>query len=123
MVCKAFHLPRSAEAPADARRCCDTVCDEGGLGHLAADCRLLVSEVVTNAVEHGSGAITLEMTTRPGAVHISVSSEAPAMPPTPGWPETYAVSGRGLAIVAAVAARWGTEHHRAGTRVWFELGR
>ena len=83
---------------------------------------MLVSEVVTNAVEHGSSAITLEMTTAPGILRISVSSAAALAPPPPAWPETSAVSGRGLAIVAAVAARWGTEHHRDGTRVWFELG-
>jgi len=30
--------------------------------------------------------------------------------------------GRGLLLVKAIADRWGSEEHRGGKRVWFELG-
>ena len=29
--------------------------------------------------------------------------------------------GRGLLLVKAIADRWGSEEHRGGKRVWFEL--
>jgi hypothetical protein len=33
-----------------------------------------------------------------------------------------APTGRGMAIVAAVASRWGVEDHHGGKPVWVELG-
>ena len=42
-------------------------------------------------------------------------------PPRLGGFDLDAMSGRGLALVEALADRWGVETHRSGKCVWFEL--
>jgi len=117
-------IPASVTAPARARRLCERACRAWSLEDLVADCDLLVSELVTNAVAHGSGPIVLEIEQRDRGVRVSVTDGAP----TSAIAEVAArevlddaEGGRGLAIVAAVAARWGSHRDKEGTRVWFEL--
>lgn len=81
------------------------------------DAALLVSELVTNALLHGVGAISLRIDVETDAVRVEVSDQgnvALEPSPTPG-----AHGGWGLRIVDEVADDWGV---RAGsTRVWFRL--
>jgi hypothetical protein len=70
-------------------------CAEGGLsGDLADTAQLLTSELVTNAV------------------HPVVRST-----------DDRALDGRGMHIVALLAARWGVTDEPLGKTVWFELSR
>jgi anti-sigma regulatory factor (Ser/Thr protein kinase) len=70
---------------------------------------LLVSEVVTNAVVHGSGRPVLDIAVLPAVLRVTVTDDAPA-------------AGPGLQLVATLAARWGTDHRLPhGRSVWFEL--
>lgn len=41
---------------------------------------LVVSELATNALRHGGGHYTLELTADPGAVHVAVSDPSPLSP-------------------------------------------
>ena len=83
------------------------------------DVRLLVSELVTNAVRHANlaadDAIILVVET---AVHDPGGGFVPRAPaPDPARP-----SGWGLYLVAELADRWGVDSdHR--TLVWFEVDR
>jgi anti-sigma regulatory factor (Ser/Thr protein kinase) len=87
---------------------------------LAADIRLLVSELVTNSLRHtGSADIELEVWRSDELVRVAVSDHGAgfdlAGPPQPGD-----ASGWGLFMVDRLADRWGVERN-GDTRVWFEL--
>ncbi|MFB9377002.1 ATP-binding protein [Kineococcus gynurae] len=85
---------------------------------------LLVSELVTNAVQHGSPPVTVALDCDPetGAT-IRVHDGGDAGPRlTTAVPED--TSGRGVALVAAVSADWGVQRDpqgRAGKTVWCRL--
>jgi anti-sigma regulatory factor (Ser/Thr protein kinase) len=82
--------------------------------------RLLVSELVANAVTHAATDVTLALDLGPECLRVEVSdgarSELRARHPGPEDP-----SGRGLLIVEALADRWGVEADPPGKTVWFEL--
>jgi anti-sigma regulatory factor (Ser/Thr protein kinase) len=82
---------------------------------------LMVSELVTNAVVHGEGPIDLRIERLGDRVRIAVTDHGTGTPVEDGMPDSDAVHGRGLAIVARLAQRWGVRAHQgAGTTVWFE---
>src|SRR4051812_10501667 len=73
-------------------------------GHVAA---LLVTELVTNAVIHGTEPISLHLWLRSDAVRVGVSDGSPelAVPRAAG---PTAPNGRGLHIVNRLASSWGS---------------
>lgn len=88
------------------------------------DALLLTSELVTNAVLHGRSEVCVEIEGEVdadgGVVRISVldeNSRRPAQVPQ----DPDALDGRGLALVHAIADRWGVEERPMGKAVWFEL--
>lgn len=83
---------------------------------------LATSELVTNAIRHAGTAIDLLVRVGPG-LRVEVSDGRPDRPlrrPGAGGPD---VSGRGLYLVAVVAARWGVAYDASTKTVWFELDR
>ncbi|MHA3701335.1 ATP-binding protein [Jatrophihabitans sp. YIM 134969] len=91
---------------------------------LLDDARLLVSELVGNAVRHGRDEIILRLRPDPPGIGVAVTDHGDDMPTLPdGRPDPTVPSGRGLLIVAALASRWGVEKVEAGTgkTVWFDL--
>ncbi len=89
------------------------------------DAELLVSELVTNALRHGLPQITLRLRLHPPGIGVSVHDFGPGVPIAPaGEPDLTSEGGRGLYIVAALAAEWGIERSTsgAGKTVWFRLG-
>ena len=121
---RSARLPDGPQAPARARGLIsDWVGGELGRDTIE-DIKLLVSEVVTNAVRHPSGAgpIELKVTLRRGTVRVEVldpGGEGFAKPAV-STPPPDALGGRGLLIVDRVATSWGVDSGRP-TRVWFEL--
>ena len=112
-------LPRGADAPWLARRSLGdwygTTLQADEL-HLA---KLLTSELVTNAVLHGRGLITLSVRLRDGRLVVEVADEGSGFDYAPGRSGFDHPSGRGLAIIDAESARWGIGE--GTTHVWFEL--
>jgi anti-sigma regulatory factor (Ser/Thr protein kinase) len=89
---------------------------------------LVVSELSTNAVEHTAsglpgGHFVLELEARGGFFRVAVVDMGSSTAPTQGegGDDSYAVSGRGLFVVDAVAKQWASEPVRVGRRVWADL--
>lgn len=89
---------------------------------LVEDAALVVTELVSNAVLHAGGPITLHVvvSTGPAAVRIEVEDSSP-VPPVLREYGTVASTGRGLNLVARMARRWGVDPATRGKRVWAEL--
>ena len=86
---------------------------------------LLVSELVSNAVQHGGphdslATVGLEVETRSDRVRVEVA-DAGTGAPRPGDGAVEHPSGRGLLLVEALASRWGCEQLPVGKTVWFEI--
>ena len=90
--------------------------------HDADDIALLVTELVTNVIDHvgGEAAITLELALADEWLRISVADGSSVRPVVRELSKENP-RGRGLVLVQAIADRWGAEDHRGGKRVWFEL--
>jgi anti-sigma regulatory factor (Ser/Thr protein kinase) len=88
------------------------------------DLRLLVSELVANAIKHGGApdtSISLSVEQIGTILHVAVEDAGPLFTPAPTErPAADATSGRGLYLLTALADRWGIER-RHGNRAWFEL--
>jgi anti-sigma regulatory factor (Ser/Thr protein kinase) len=84
-----------------------------------ADLNLLVSELVNNAVVHGSGRIELRLERRGDAVWAQVSDEGPGFEAVPQAVQQPRAGGWGLHLLDALAERWGMAE--SSTQVWFVL--
>lgn len=86
------------------------------------DVALLVTELVTNVIDHvgGEAALTLELTYSDSWLRIAVA-DGSSIRPVAQELSTERPRGRGLRMVQAIADRWGVEDHQGGKRVWFEL--
>lgn len=82
---------------------------------------LLVSELVTNAVLHAGTSIGVRVRATTGWLRVEVSDGSTRQPHICDY-SADATTGRGLNLVEALAARWGTEATGAGKVVWFEVG-
>lgn len=80
-----------------------------------------VSELVTNAVLHGAAPIVLEAVRTRDGVRVSVSDAGAGVVARREPVGDGTLSGRGLAIVQTLSARWGTFRSGPGKVVWFEL--
>lgn len=87
---------------------------------LIQDAALLVSEVVANAIRHGSGQVQLEIECHPGGVRIEVSDSSSILPQRRASP-WHAEGGRGILLLDELASAWGVERTWSGKTVWFEL--
>jgi anti-sigma regulatory factor (Ser/Thr protein kinase) len=116
-------LPHGAQAPSAARELVDAALADRVSEEALDGVRLLVSELVTNAVLHGRkrrGGIELVVALRGCKTRVEVTDggagfEPPGAPPRPEHP-----GGWGLIVVDRLATRWGVAGGRM-TRVWAEL--
>jgi anti-sigma regulatory factor (Ser/Thr protein kinase) len=112
-------LPRTAAAPSVARGFLRAWAG----GTLPADrldtARLLVSELVTNAVLHGRGEVNLRAWLRPDALRVEVRDQGGAFAHEGRRPNAPMAGGWGLQMVSMQSSRWGVSSECA--RVWFEL--
>lgn len=90
-------------------------------GDLACTAMLLASELITNALEHGSGVITVLVSLTPSQVRVDVADESP-LHPTSRAADPDDENGRGLLIVEHLASAWGMQLlEHGGKSVWFTL--
>jgi anti-sigma regulatory factor (Ser/Thr protein kinase) len=83
--------------------------------------RLLISELVTNALRHGGLEKPLELhASWNGTVRVEVIDHGDGFTPAPRTQPLEEPGGYGLLLVGSLADRWGVEtDHR--TTVWFEV--
>jgi anti-sigma regulatory factor (Ser/Thr protein kinase) len=112
-------LPRDVAAPGLARRAVERWFGPLLDARELESVKLMTSELVTNAVLHGVGEITLRGRSDDDRVLVEVVDEGQGFERTLRKRDFDDVGGRGLAIVDADASRWGI--HEGTTHVWFEL--
>ncbi|WP_418275610.1 SpoIIE family protein phosphatase [Isoptericola jiangsuensis] len=118
-----------------ARRWVDDVlesCDIGSEQRRTA--MLLSSEILTNALEHGTGPITVRVEVDDRRLRVGVRDGC-TRPPVLQAPQPQDLSGRGVQFLERLASRWGVEQHLGddlvgrhtslgdGKTVWFEIDR
>lgn len=122
LVCR---LPAHRGAPALARTAVrTTLCRWGAPPDLVETALLVTSELVTNSVVHESAGPVLELRRSATGIRICVQDDAlgsPRVGNVPPEAEAEAEGGRGLRLIAALAARWGSHPSGPGTTVWAEL--
>ena len=116
-------LPPEPGSVAEARtRVCAAIAPEFGDSEVER-LKLLVSEVVTNAVRHGDGSEPVELhATWNAEVRIEVSDHGHGFTPAPRIGARDEPGGFGLFLIGRLADRWGVETD-SGTTVWFVLRR
>jgi anti-sigma regulatory factor (Ser/Thr protein kinase) len=84
---------------------------------------LLTTELMTNAVEHGSGVVDLEIAVHDGLLRVGVHDGADELPVKRDDTSPRIEGGRGIWLVQSIARDWGSDSSGAepGKTVWFEL--
>lgn len=85
-----------------------------------ADVQLAVTELVANAVVHGTGDIRLRLRVEDRRLYGEVIDDGGGFEHAVRERAPSDLTGRGLGIVAALADEWGI--HEGSTHVWFALG-
>ena len=114
-----LEIRRDPQAPSVARRGLDQL--PGTIdAKMGADAELLLSDLVSNSLVHGSGepVIVLLDASPAGAVRCEVVDEGEGFVPR-GRDHAQAVGGWGLDLVDRLAGSWGVRE--GSTHVWFEL--
>ncbi|MEU5026017.1 ATP-binding protein [Streptomyces milbemycinicus] len=120
-----FHVKGGEDAVGDVRDRIATVTTAWGVplspGALG-DVKLCASEIITNALTHAGGRcwVTTERTGRHLCVAVADRSLRLPVVAAPGLDRE---SGRGLAIVEALACSWGWEPNDLGKRKFTDVGR
>ena len=104
----------------EARQLAEQRAAELGLAHLADDAALAVSELMTNAILHGSGCTGVSITPIGGGLRVAVSDRSRSLPLL-GQPSEGAMTGRGMRIVERLASDWGVTPNDDGKTIWIDL--
>ena len=114
-------LRRDPTQAGEARRHVARAC-QGLARDVVEIAQLLTTELVTHAISHGAGEITLDITRAPQDLRVDVIDAAPERPRAEvAGPEQ--TRGRGILIVESLASAWGVEPPSGSRRksVWFKL--
>ncbi|ROQ32572.1 hypothetical protein EDD98_1561 [Streptomyces sp. PanSC19] len=116
-------LPRDARSAEVARRLVRTALTVWGLGSLAADATLVITELVANAIDHARLPSIRVTVSRPSTnrVRLGVVDRSRALPVLKAASCGDQLRGRGMLIVDSLTEQWGTELYRWGKQVWAEL--
>jgi anti-sigma regulatory factor (Ser/Thr protein kinase) len=115
------HLPKDPGSAACAREVLARLTGQVAERTLA-DAKLLVTELVANAVQHvpEHGELSLDVICERGMLRVGVGDPGNGFQPQPRRPDSPKDSGWGLHFVDQLADRWAVEVD-GNSRVWFEL--
>ena len=86
------------------------------------DAALLVTELVSNVIDHVGGAATLTVEASSSGDWLRIGVvDGSAVPPVVQELDSARPRGRGLRMLQLIASRWGHDDLDDGKRVWFEL--
>ncbi len=110
------------DAAGRARRFVSAALAAGPFEQRTDDAILVVSEMVTNALLHAEPPVTVNIVQLEEHLRIEVRDGAhrPLLVEAPANDDS--MTGRGLAVVDALAVRWGVDPEPQGKMVWAELG-
>ena len=115
-------LPAVRQAVAEGRAWSRQVLKEWHLDDMTDVVQQLVSELVTNSVEHAdTSGVEVLMVHAKGALRLDVSDDDVVSLPVRAKAGVDDISGRGLAIVEALSDRWGVHIAGGAKTVWCEL--
>ncbi|MEV6602480.1 ATP-binding protein [Actinoplanes sp. NPDC051346] len=116
-------LPAVPGAGALARTMVGDACLAFDVAHLVHPARLIVSELVSNAVLHAGTDMDVWVSVRDVRLHLAVQDRSRDLPQLrdTGTPPAALQRGWGLGLVAAAAATWGAMPSRHGKVVWANL--
>ena len=113
-----WDFPAEAESVTKARDAVDRQLSAWDLDGLAFTTELVVSELVTNAILHASGRVTLRLLR--DEVLICEVGDASNTQPRVRRAKDMDEGGRGLFIVSQCTDRWGCRYGREGKTIWTE---
>ncbi len=115
-----FDVPIGVDSPRASRKAVLAVLSAWGYvdDDWVADASVVVSELVTNAVQHGAGFVVIDIEASGSEIVVSVADGSAVVPRRR---EPDGRGGRGLALVEALTRRWHVEEHEGGKRVRAEL--
>jgi anti-sigma regulatory factor (Ser/Thr protein kinase) len=117
-------LTATRRAPGAAREAVRTWLSERYDQETVDTATLLVTELVTNAVVHGTArgpSLTVDEVAS-GVIHVAVRDSSRDLPQRQSEvPGAEQAGGRGLFLIETCATAWGWEPLRSGKRVWFEI--
>jgi anti-sigma regulatory factor (Ser/Thr protein kinase) len=113
-------LRADASSARAARRFLRSVLEGWQCDHVIEVTLLAANELVTNAILHARTELHLLVRLQRDSLRIEVADHDDQLPIHRHVPED-ATEGRGIALIDAVAARWGVDALPDGKRVWFEL--
>ncbi|MEV6596954.1 ATP-binding protein [Actinoplanes sp. NPDC051346] len=116
-------LPPELDSAARAREVLERACLDWDLASLRQRALLVMSELVTNAVEHAATDMRLTVSRRGAGLYMALQDDDPRLPallpPPPHDPGTPLLArGQGLRLVQTAASAWGARRHRSGKIVW-----
>ncbi|SEQ99767.1 Anti-sigma regulatory factor (Ser/Thr protein kinase) [Lentzea xinjiangensis] len=85
-----------------------------------ADAQLVVSELVTNAYEHGQHPLCLRLRRSRDLIRVEVTDLSSRVPEV-GHSSVRATRGRGMVLVDRLCRQWGAVRHAVGKTVWAVL--
>ena len=118
-----FRLEPQPASVAEARRqvsaLAEPLVEESRMG----DLQLVLSEVISNAIRHGSttSPITLTVTPKPEFLCVQVTDAGSGLAPTPRATVPDEHGGWGFFLIEFLSRRWGMTREDRHTRVWFEF--
>jgi anti-sigma regulatory factor (Ser/Thr protein kinase) len=113
-------FPAELRSAAEARRFAERTLQGWSCDRLIDSARLLVSELVVNAVIHAHTPADLRLCFNGTVLRVEVSDGSMHAPRRRPYSPT-ATTGRGLMILDAVADHWGVDIGTGAKTVWFEL--
>jgi anti-sigma regulatory factor (Ser/Thr protein kinase)/anti-anti-sigma regulatory factor len=118
-------LPCDAGAPASARRLVHEMCPQWQVDNGLEDtAEFVVSELVSNAVEHACTGVGLTLERGPCGLRVAVRDASPVGFPGPverSIDPLGRVRGRGLELVESLTTAWGVDVQPDGNTVWAEI--